>query len=138
MLSKIAGEYGIVAKVDVSDMDASVIWYKSKLDLVLDKGLTRIPTWRQLNAPGISRFAIGLNLNPKGVGTQGATTTIVVDHIKKARQLLIDKGVDVGPITSVGEGVKLAFFHDPDGNSLALRQNSTEEPNAASIGWQAS
>jgi len=114
-------EYAIVAKVDVADMEASVEWYASKLDLIPDPRYIG-PTWRQCNLPNIQQAAIGLNYNPTGIGTGGAVTTFVVVDIEQACQELITRGVVVGPITPVGEGVLLAFFRDPDGNQLGLRQ----------------
>lgn len=119
------GEYAVVAKVDVSDINQSVDWYTSKLGLIEDPQYTG-PTWRQFSAPGIANVAVGINYNPTGVGTGGAVTTFVVSDIEQARQQLISNGVKVGPITPVGDGVALAFFDDPDGNQLGLRQTGLQ------------
>ena len=114
-------EYSVVAKVNVSNLAASVVWYESKLDMVTDPAYQR-PTWEQLNFPGKSGFAVGLNLDADHVGTGGASTTFVVTNIEAARNELISRGVEVSPVQNA-EGVLLAFFSDPDGNSLGLRQN---------------
>ncbi len=121
-LQSIIGEYALTLKVDVSDLTASINWYEEKLGF---KKLDLFPTktWAQLAIPDIDNASIGLYVNPERVGTGGAVTTFVVDDIKTARQALIDKGVSVGEIQEAGEGVKLAFFKDLDGNSLGLRQN---------------
>jgi glyoxylase I family protein len=132
-LKDILGEYGFVAKVDVSDLDASAKWYESKLGLIPDPRYNT-PTWRQFNLPGIPLTAIGLNLNPAGVGSGGAVSTFIVDNIEAARKNLIAQGVQVGSIVDVGHGVLLCFFKDPDGNSLGLRQNSPDQPRPAQIG----
>jgi glyoxylase I family protein len=132
-LKDIFGDYGFVAKVDVSDLDTSAGWYESKLGLIPDSGYDT-PTWRQFNLPGIPLTAIGLNLNPVGVGSGGAVSTFVVDDIAAARDGLIAQGVEVGPIIDVGHGVLLCFFKDPDGNALGLRQNSSGQPKAAQMG----
>ncbi|MEH1830625.1 MAG: VOC family protein [Nostoc sp.] len=115
------GEYSFVTKVDVSNLEASVEWYKSKLGLVPENKYDT-PNWRQFSFPDIPRFAIGLNLS-NSVETGSTVSTFVVDNIVAARQSLIEKGVEVGPITDVGHGVQLSVFKDLDGNLLGLRQN---------------
>src|SRR4051794_26630033 len=45
---------------------------------------------------------------------------LVVDDIIKARQLLLDRGVELSDVHDMG-GVKYAYFADPDGNSWALQ-----------------
>jgi lactoylglutathione lyase len=127
MLEKLASAYAVVAKVDVSNLAASQKWYQNKLGLQHDPRFDA-PTWRQLNFPGIARVAVGLNLNAGGIGTGGAVTTLVVADIVASRNELIGRKVDVSKIQDVGQGVQLAFFKDPDGNSLGLRQNGTIPP----------
>ena len=129
-LKDMVGDYGFVAKVDVSDLDASTDWYEGKLGLMLDERYST-PTWRQFALPGISRTAIGLNLNPAGVGSRGAVSTFVIADIAAVRNALLAQGIAVGPIVDVGHGVLLCFFRDPDGNSLGLRQNSKGQPKPA-------
>jgi len=129
-LKDIVGNYGFVAKVDVSDLDVSTSWYEGKLGLILDERYNT-PTWRQFNLPGVPLAAIGCNLNPAGVGSGGAVSTFVVLDIVTARTGLIAQGVAVGPIIDVGHGVLLCFFKDPDGNALGLRQNSPDKPKPA-------
>ena len=126
-LSNIIGAYALVAKVNVSDLGQSVQWYIDKLNLDLDQRFTT-SSWAQLTMDAVSNVAVGLNLDAENTGTGGAVTTFVVDDIEEARNGLINNGVEVGPITDVGEGVLLAFFSDPDGNSLGLRQNSASQP----------
>ena len=122
-LNDIFGEYAFVAKVNVSNLAASLEWYESKLGLIPDPSF-QTATWAQLNLPGIPQVAIGLSVAPQGIGTAGAVSTFVVDDITAASNGLIEQGVQVGPITNVGDGVLLCFFQDPDGNTLGLRQNS--------------
>lgn len=130
-LKDVIGEHAFVSKVDVSDLDASAAFYGKKLGLVPDEKYNT-PTWRQFRV--LPRVAIGLNVNPGGVGTGGAVATLVVDDIVQARNGLHKQNVTVGPIFDAGHGVQLAFFEDPDGNSLGLRQNSPQHPMAAAVG----
>lgn len=132
-LKDIIGDYAFVTKMDVSDLDKSANWYEQRLGLVHDARFDT-PTWRQFSVPGIARVAIGLNRDPAGVGSGGSVGTFVVSNISAARHGLIEHGVDVGAIIDVGHGVQLAFFQDPDGNALGLRQNGSQHPKAAEIG----
>ncbi|AOJ05052.1 hypothetical protein WS70_25335 [Burkholderia mayonis] len=61
--------------------------------------------------------------------------TFVVNDIDGARQQLIENKVPVDNISDVGDGVKLCFFKDPDGNLLGLRQNPASQPRAEKIGY---
>lgn len=125
-LKDVIGEYGLVIKIDVSDLDRSVKWYSEKLHFQLDDRYST-STWRQLKIPEVDHTAIGLQLNSSGVGSGREATTFVVADIVAARDGLILNNVEVNPVTSPGGGVKLAFFCDPDGNNLGLRQNHTND-----------
>jgi predicted enzyme related to lactoylglutathione lyase len=87
----------------------------------------------QFNLPDIDQVAIGLSASGS-VSPGGSVPTFVVNDINAARQSLLDNGVEVGPIQDVGLGVLMAFFQDPDGNTLALRQNPPSQPRATEIG----
>lgn len=132
-LKDLIGEFAFVAKVNVSNLSVSREWYKTKLGLKYDPRYDT-PTWAQFSVPSIKRTAIGLNLDPSHTGSSGAVSTFVVEDIVAAREALIDVGVVVGPVIDVGHDVKLAFFKDPDGNSLGLRQNPSSCPGVAAIG----
>ena len=130
-LKDIIGEYGFVAKLDVSNLQVSAGFYTA-LGLEHDPRFDT-PTWMQFNLPGIDQVAIGLSASGN-VSTGGSVPTFVVNDINAARQSLLDAGVEVGPIQDVGLGVLMAFFQDPDSNTLALRQNPSSQPSATEIG----
>ena len=46
---------------------------------------------------------------------------LVVADIQQARAALVDRGIEVKPITDVG-GVLFAVFRDPDGNTWLLQE----------------
>ncbi|MBV9690752.1 MAG: VOC family protein [Ktedonobacteraceae bacterium] len=131
-LSDIIGEYGLIVKLDVSDLDKTRSWYTDKLGLKQDSRFDT-STWVQLFLPKLRAVAIGLNLDPAKAGK--GNVTFVVDNIEKARDGLIRQGVEVGPIQTVVHDVRLAFFKDPEGNSLTLRQNPSGQPTVSAI-WQ--
>lgn len=115
-------EYGLVVKVDVTDLDRSLEWYKEKLGFQLD-GRHSAGTWRQLTLSGLPNTALGLYLNPDGAGLGGKKATFVVTDIAVARDGLLRAGVEVDEVVQLGDWVKLAFFRDPDGNVFGIRQN---------------
>jgi predicted enzyme related to lactoylglutathione lyase len=133
-LHEIIGEFGLVSKIDVADIDASLRWYEEKLRLRHDPRFDVPGWWAQLNVPGLRRVAIGLNKDAGGTEGRGQVTTFVVPDIETAREGLIARGVEVGPITDVPHGVRLAFFKDLDGNDYGLRQNAENHPAATEIG----
>jgi hypothetical protein len=46
---------------------------------------------------------------------------LVVADIHKAREILANRGVEVGEVMDLG-GVKYVYFSDPDGNTWALQE----------------
>lgn len=132
-LTDLIGEYGLVIKMDVSDLDRSVAWYREKLHLELDERYNA-DTWRQLNIPEVPNTAIGLHLNPDSTGPREKKATFVVNDIAAARNELLKNSVEVEEIIQLGEWVQLVFFKDPDGNILGLRQNHSGLPRAEEIG----
>lgn len=142
MLKMIAGQYAFVAKVAVSDMERSVLWYTTMLDFVVDPRFAANEYWKQLNMPGLPHVAMGLSADTPYTSSPhpgpDPVATFVVDDIRMVHDALIKRGVDtMGDIQNVGQGVLLAFFRDPDKNWLGLRQNSPQEPKPSEIGWQA-
>lgn len=131
-LADLIGEYGLVIKLNVSDLSASQNWYESNLELVHDPRFDVPGWWAQLYLPEFGpAVAIGLNVDAKKTGSGGETTTFVVDDIVLARNALIAKGISVTPISTVPTGVQLANFADPDQNALGLRQNPPSFPTVA-------
>lgn len=121
-LTGMLDEYGFVVKVDVTDLDRSLQWYKDKLGFSVDERHTA-GSWRQLTLPELPNTALGLYLNPDGAGLGGKKATFVVTDIEAVRQSLVRDGVEVDEIVNLGDWVKLAFLRDPDGNVFGIRQN---------------
>jgi len=121
-LAGLLSEYGFIVKVDVTDLEKSLEWYKNKLGFQLDKRYSA-GSWRQLTLSSLPNTALGLHLNPDGAGLGGKKATFVVTDIEAARNGLVGAGVDVDEIVQLGDWVKIAFFRDPDGNVFGIRQN---------------
>ncbi len=115
-------EYALLAKINVSDLDASIKWYTEMLGLESDDKYYVPGVWAQLNT-NIGGVAIGLSQNTP-TGTGEAVITFSVKDIEQTKESLEKNGLSVSKVSSAGKGVSLAFFKDPDGNSLGLRQNS--------------
>jgi catechol 2,3-dioxygenase-like lactoylglutathione lyase family enzyme len=47
---------------------------------------------------------------------------LVVGDIYQAREALVSRGVEVSEVEEHDQGVKYAFFSDPDGNTWALQE----------------
>ena len=120
-MQHIIGEYSILVKMDVSDLDVSARWYEDKLGLIPENDFNTAH-WRQFKFDDISKVSIGLHLNPQNIGSGGEALTILVEDVQAARRQLLEAGLEVGSVEQVGKGVQLAFFHDPDDNQLVLRQ----------------
>lgn len=114
---------GSVIRFNVADTLPSGQWYIDNLGMQYNPGSSAFPYYVQFFFPEYPNTQIGLSQS-KPVGSAKATATIVVDDIKQAQYALESQGVKITPICSAGQGVGLAFFCDPDGNNLALRQEN--------------
>ncbi|MBP0021052.1 MAG: VOC family protein [Cyanobacteria bacterium SBLK] len=114
---------GYVMRFNVSDIFLSVDWYTDVLDMDIDRKNTEFPYYTQVFYPEYPDTQIGLSASTP-VQSGQATATIVVSDIKQAVDSLLSKYVEVSPLCNAGDGLTvLAFFCDPDGNNLALREN---------------
>ena len=114
---------GWVTRFNVSDAVKATQWYEEKLEMFVNDESSAFPYYVQLFYPELPETQIGLSQS-KPVQSGKATATIAVDDIEEAVDYLNDQGVEVGPLCNAGDNYTvLAFFCDPDGNNLALRQN---------------
>jgi predicted enzyme related to lactoylglutathione lyase len=112
--------------IPVSDVDRAKAFYAERLGFTVDVDVRPAPGVRvvQLTPPG-SACSIGLG---EGLGAyDGAPGSIralhlVVPDIEGARAELLGRGVEVGPVSDVGGGVRYASLVDPDGNTLVLQE----------------
>jgi catechol 2,3-dioxygenase-like lactoylglutathione lyase family enzyme len=106
----------------VSDVDASIAFYRDVVGFELDHDVAPAPGMRvvQMTPPGSAcSIAFGTGM---GVGSPVAGVHLVVDDVEAARAELTGRGLDVSAVQDMGGGVHYAFFSDPDGNSWALQQ----------------
>lgn len=112
--------------VPVSDLDKAKAFYSDKLGFTLDvdvksKGDVRVI---QLTPPG-SACSIMLSTGLPDVAMQSGSLRLlhlVVADVAKTRELLLKQGVDVSAIDDHPQGMRFAYFSDPDGNTWALQE----------------
>jgi len=114
----------------VTDVDASVSFYRDKVGFVLDHDVAPGNGMRvvQLTPVG-SSCSIVFGTGIGGMAAPGSVrnTHLVVDNIEMVRDELVGRGVAVGPVADLG-GVRYAYFDDPDGNTWALQQIDSRVP----------
>ena len=113
--------------VPVADVDRAKAFYVEKVGFNADHD-TRIGDdvrVVQLTPPGsVCSIVIGTGLGEISDMQPGSVKALhlVVADVRKARERLAARGVEVGEIEEHGRGVKFAHFQDPDGNSWALQE----------------
>ena len=111
----------------VSDVDRAKAFYVDKIGFYADHDVEPTSGMRivQLTPPG-SACSIMLST---GMGDVSAMKPgshkglhLVVKDIEAAHAHLARNKVDVGEIQDTGDGIRYAYFSDPDGNSWELQE----------------
>ncbi len=111
----------------VTDVDRAKAFYVDQVGFGVDVDVTPADGLRivQLTPPG-SACSFLLSTGVQWVQDMAPGSVhgvhLVVADIEAARAELVDRGVDVGSVDDVGQGVKYASFRDPDGNLLLLQE----------------
>ena len=127
-----------VIVVPVSDVERSKAFYSEQVGFVVDVDRQVNENFRvvQMTPPGSAcSVTIGTGLNPSPPGTLKGLQLVVTD-VARARQELVDRGVDVSPVRQMtdagwvdghgGPWNAFIFFDDPDGNSWAVQEKPAE------------
>ena len=112
--------------VPVSDVDRAKIFYVEKVGFHADHDVQPENGMRvvQLTPPGSAcSIVIGTGMGEISEMRPGTVKGLhlVVADIRKAREILASRGVEVGEVDDLG-GIKYAYFSDPDGNTWALQE----------------
>jgi len=114
----------ITLAITVSDYQKGVDWYKSVLGCEEIYSMPEMG-WGEFTTP-IAGLNIGIGTAQEGEtagGKGGATITFGVDDIDAVRADLESRGAEFdGPTHGIEGMVRLANFHDLDGNGLMLAQ----------------
>lgn len=126
-----------VIVVPVADVDRAKAFYTDQLGFNVDHD-TKVSEGNrvvQLTPPGSGcSIVIGEGVVPSMPPGAIQGLQLVVPDIHKAREQLVERGVDVGEVQVLGENpqaggaaldnVGFVFFSDPDGNGWAVQQIS--------------
>lgn len=112
----------LTLSVLVTDFAAARRWYTEKLGFQEMYAVEEVG-WAELQTP-LGGATIGLNrLDGAHPGPGSVTITFGVQDIEAARAEMERRGVAFdGPTNEIPGMVKLATFHDPDGNAFMLAQ----------------
>jgi catechol 2,3-dioxygenase-like lactoylglutathione lyase family enzyme len=112
--------------IPVADVDRAKAFYVETLGFAGDVDVRPAPGVRvvQVTPPGSAcslGFGSGIPVYD-AIAAPIANLHLVVEDIEGTRAALLERGVEVGPISDVGGGVRYAGFTDPDGNGLLLQE----------------
>ena len=113
--------------VPVADVDRAKAFYVEKVGFNLDHDVQPSDTVRvvQLTPPGSAcSIVIGTGMGEISEMKPGSVKGLhlVVTDIRKAREMLAGRGVEVGEVVEYPRGIKYVGFSDPDGNSWTLQE----------------
>jgi catechol 2,3-dioxygenase-like lactoylglutathione lyase family enzyme len=108
--------------IGVADIAGATAWYIQKLglrkvDVELDDGVDCI-------ALGFEKNECAVCLGPPGRSTGELTPMLYSSNLKKAREFLASRGVNVTNIQQDRQGTHYFEMRDPEGNVIEI----TEEP----------
>jgi len=112
--------------VPVSDVDRAKAFYVEKVGFNLDHDVQPANGTRvvQLTPPGSAcSIVMGTGMPEISDMKPGSVKALhlVVADIRKAREALIERDVEVKEVEDLG-GILFAYFNDPDGNSWLLQE----------------
>jgi predicted enzyme related to lactoylglutathione lyase len=115
-----------VVPIPVADIESAKTFYVEQVGFGLDHDVSPTDGVRivQLTPTG-SSCSIVLGQGLPGLSAEPGSIRglhLVVDDIDAARQMLVDRGVDVEAVAELGGGVRMAGFADPDGNTWTLQE----------------
>ncbi len=108
----------------VREMGAMVGFYRDKLGLRVEEPLDLDEysgeTWVVLDA-GATKLALHSG-GENRLGEDTPSLVFAVADIQAARQVLVERGIEVGEPFEAAPGVVVCHFHDPEGHPLSLEQ----------------
>ena len=113
---------GAANYIGVVDIAAATAWYIDKLGL--RKVNAELDDGEGCVALGFSKDDYALCLGPPGRPTDEFTPMLNSSSLKKARELLISRGVNVGDIQQDRQGTHCFEMRDLEGNVIEI----SEEP----------
>jgi catechol 2,3-dioxygenase-like lactoylglutathione lyase family enzyme len=111
----------------VSDVDRAKAFYVDKVGFKLDVDVQPGNGMRvvQLTPPGSAcSIVIGTGMSEIDKMPPGSVKAVhlVVADVRKAREALAGRGVEMGEVEEHDQGIKYVAFSDPDGNSWVFQE----------------
>ena len=126
MADSLGYDGGLTCAIQVKDRKASAKWYQDVLGFKLLYDVEEIG-WCEL-ATSVERVNVGLSEVESPQVKGGPTLTFGVKDVNAARKQLESKDVKFDGSTRVYDGmVKLATFYDPDGDTLMLYEDLSDQ-----------
>ena len=112
--------------VPVTDVDRSKSFYVDQVGFQADLDIRPNDAVRivQLTPPE-SACSIVIGTGLPGLAMQPGSLRglhLVVGNVEEAREALLSRGVEVSEVEEHDQGIKYAYFSDPDGNTWALQE----------------
>lgn len=116
-----------VVPLPVSDVDRAKDFYAQKVgfnldhDVQPDEGVCVV----QLTPPGSAcSVVMGTGMGEISEIPPGTIKGLhlVVEDVQQVREILLERGVEMSDVVEYPNGIKFAYFGDPDGNSWALQE----------------
>ena len=112
--------------VPVTDVDRAKSFYVEQVGFGADLDIRPNDAVRivQLTPPE-SACSIVIGTGLPGLAMQPGSLRglhLVVGNVAQAREALISRGVEVSEVEEHDQGIKYAYFSDPDGNTWALQE----------------
>jgi len=112
--------------VPVTDVDRAKSFYVEQVGFQADLDIRPNDAVRivQLTPPE-SACSIVIGTGLPGLAMQPGSLRglhLVVGNVEEAREALLSRGVEVSEVEEHDQGIKYAYFSDPDGNTWALQE----------------
>ncbi len=118
---------GATATVLVRDVERAVRFYTDRLGLHLRAShVDPVADWAEVEAPGLRLLLVGSGLPPEVEPAVARPPRVAVgfevDDLEAAIRVLRRRGIGFEREITEGAEHRMAWFTDPDGNPLYLRQ----------------
>lgn len=116
-----------VVPLPVSDVDSAIEFYTEKVGFNLDHDVRPDEGVRvvQLTPPGSAcSLVMGAGMGEMSEIPPGTIKGLhlIVEDVQQVREMLLERGLEVSDVVDYPNGIKFAYFGDPDGNSWALQE----------------
>jgi len=108
--------------IGVVDIAAATVWYSEKLGL--RKVNVEMDNGENCVALGFEKDRYAFCLGPTGQPTEELTPMLHSSNLKKARELLVSRGVNVSEIRQDRQGTRYFEMRDLEGNTIEINEGT--------------